>query len=395
MPHFRDILHQERALSLLQRAQRSGRLHHAFLFDGPAGVGKELAARALAARLLCDAQRDPDADACGSCPACRALDAATHPDFHLIDRSLHKQHPDRAIRAGKGLFLSVALIRHFLIEPSASSPTLGRRRVFVIRDAERMNEEAQNALLKTLEEPPGRATLILLTDAADRLLPTIRSRCQLIPFVRLPDEFVAARLAKSAAASSADCARLAALCDGRLGVALRWHRAGVLSSLEVVADLLVDDIAQSPEAFAKRLVECAESVGAGLSAEDRPDRPPAETADDASETDADDDDNEPRAAGKLATDVLRDALKLVFSLAAAVMRDAIFVHAGAAPRLPGLRQPERLAARLAEHRLSAGVQACAAAERMLDRNVAAPLVCERLALELGEPTTSILSALNA
>ena len=96
---FSDVQHQDRALSIVRRALASGRMHHAYLFDGPEGVGKELAARALAARLLCEA---PDlaenADACGECRACRLFAAGNHPDYHLIHRGLHKRHPDRTIR---------------------------------------------------------------------------------------------------------------------------------------------------------------------------------------------------------------------------------------------------------------------------------------------------------
>jgi DNA polymerase-3 subunit delta' len=215
---FSDVHHQERALSIVRRALAGGRTHHAHLFEGPPGVGKELAGRALAAGLLCeDPQRRPEADACGECRACKLFAAGNHPDFHLIHRGLHKLHPDRSIRAGKGLFLAVDVIRHFLIEPSSSSPALGQRRVFLIRDAERMNEGAQNALLKTLEEPPGSGCLILVTSSAERLLPTIRSRCQRVSFDLLPPDYVQARLRELAGVEPGAARTLAAVSQGRLG----------------------------------------------------------------------------------------------------------------------------------------------------------------------------------
>ena len=203
-------------ISILRRALGSGRTHHAYLFDGPAGVGKELTARALVRGCCVRMTAAPaDADACGQCWPCRLLTTENHPDFHLIHRGLHKLHPDRAVRQRKGLFLGVDLIRHFLIEPAAMKPAQGRRRVFLIRDAERMNEEAQNALLKTLEEPPGTACLILVTASALRLLPTIRSRCQVVPFALLPTDFVSGELAARLGLSSADARALAALAGGR------------------------------------------------------------------------------------------------------------------------------------------------------------------------------------
>jgi len=224
---FRDVQHQDRALSILRRALVSGRTHHAYLFDGPEGVGKELAARALAARLMCRSAADavgglfgagaPPFEPCGECASCRAFAGGSHPDFHLIHRGLHELHPDRTVRRGSGLYLPIDVIRDFLIEPAALRPALGARRLFLVRDAERMQDPAQNALLKTLEEPPGQAALILVTPSAERLLATIRSRCQRIPFAPLPAEFVAARLAALTGCDAATARALARGAGGRAG----------------------------------------------------------------------------------------------------------------------------------------------------------------------------------
>lgn len=384
---FSEIKHQERALSLLQRALRSGRTHHAYLFDGPEGVGKELTARALAARLLCeDGGLAPDADACGQCRACRALAAGTHPDFHFVDRSLHKVHPDPAVRRSRGLFLAVAVVRTFLIEPSGGSPALGRRRVFIVRDAERMNEEAQNALLKTLEEPPGAATIILVTSSADRLLSTIRSRCQRIPFAELPESFVEERLrAEKVAAESARS--LAALCGGRLGVAQRWRKAGLLELLPTLDALLAERRFENPEAFGKELLEAATSVAQRLrGATDTESSGDADAS--ADEESADDEEGEAPGGKRVSSkaipaDEIRDALKLTLTLLSALLRDAMLLAGGASPRLAtASRSAAVLADELGDLALGDRLNAVAETERLIDRNVAPQLGCERLAIEL-------------
>ncbi|TWT43796.1 DNA polymerase III subunit delta' [Phycisphaerae bacterium RAS1] len=379
-----DVLHQTSAVSLLRRALRSGRMPHAYLFDGPEGVGKERAALALAARLLCEAEQPaPDADACGECTACRLMAVGNHPDFHLVHRGLHKVHPERSVRVSKGLFLVVDLIRYFVIEPAARTPQLGRRRVFVIRDAERMNDEAQNALLKTLEEPPGEACLVLITSSASRLLPTIRSRCQRVPFGGLPRTFVEAELARQCRVDAASATALAALADGRLGAAIRWQQMGVLDALRDLAALVPQFESDAPDAAATRLVEIATALGQRASGDVAPD-----DDDEAAGEEADDADS-PRSgrgsAKTIATDVLRDALKLILTLVSAIYRDALVAQSAAA-ELRNLaaftRLTDRLAAEWPQERLDAAVRAAAEAESMLDRNVAAQLVCERLVLTI-------------
>ncbi len=369
---FSDIRHQERALSIVRRALCSGRMPHAYLFEGPEGVGKELAARALAARLLCeDDSLAPDADACGQCLACRLMAAGNHPDFHLIHRGLHKVHPDRAIRQSKGLFLAVDLIRHFLIEPATMRPAQGRRRVFLIRDAERMNEEAQNALLKTLEEPPGAACLILVTSSATRLLPTIQSRCQRVPFGLLPADFVGQELVGRLGIPAADGRVLAALSDGRLGVAIRWQQVGLLAALDAAGACVAHVPEGDPESFSKSLIELATELAM------RARQPTDNEAE--PETDEDDDDGTPRPAGKVPTDELREAFKLVLLLIGAHYRDALVAQAGLGVLHPPVPS---VAAEATPERLEQSLRALREAEYMLDRNVAPQLVGERLGVAL-------------
>ena len=379
---FSDVHHQERALSIVRRALVSGRTHHAYLFGGPPGVGKELAARALAARLLCEApDREPDADACGECRACRLFAAGNHPDFQLIHRGLHKLHPDRTIRASKGLFLAVDVVRRFLIERASTTPTLGVRRVFLIRDAERMNEGAQNALLKTLEEPPGSACLILVTSSAERLLPTIRSRCQRVPFDLLPTDYVREQLTALAGVEPGAARTLAEIAQGRLGAALQWHRTGLLTALAQVSNGINAGLVNNPETFGKALLEIAGELAARTVEEDE-DSAEVQAGEDGVEA------SKPRADSKttIETDQLREALKLVLLLVAAVYRDALVARSAPDASLRILPRElsavDGLAGAVEADQLAERIEAIVTAERMLDRNVAPQLACERLAVAL-------------
>lgn len=206
-----DVLHQGSAQQRIQRAVSRDRIPHAYLFHGPDGVGKEKFALGLAKFLLCekpvdqelDAQRAAAVglerlrDACGVCDACRFVLAGTHPDLHLVYRQLNREHPEPEVRKRKALGIGVDVLRHFIIEKVGLTPTLQRAKVFVVREADRMTEQAQNALLKTLEEPPGSTIIILLAAATDRLLPTTLSRCQVVRFDALPTEFIRRRLAEA------------------------------------------------------------------------------------------------------------------------------------------------------------------------------------------------------
>lgn len=203
-----DVKYQAHAQGVIQRALSGDRLPHAYLFHGPDGVGKELLARGLAQLLLCGQPSTveiPAEDvtavgverlraACGSCDACRLVRAETHPDLHLVHRYLSREHPDSEVRRRKGLDLGIDVLRHFVIERVGLKPNQGRAKVFIIREADRITNAAQNALLKTLEEPPSATFIILLARSVDRLLPTTRSRCSSVRFDALPLSFVAARL---------------------------------------------------------------------------------------------------------------------------------------------------------------------------------------------------------
>ena len=158
-------------------------MSHAYVLTGPDGVGKRKFARLLAQSMFCREHAEGKIDACGECRACRGFMAGNWPDFMEIGVPSGKTEipiasilgePDRRGREGLCFELSMA-------------PQASERRVALINDAHRMNQEGANALLKTLEEPPAQALILLVCDNPDSLLPTIRSRCQVIRFFPLTE----------------------------------------------------------------------------------------------------------------------------------------------------------------------------------------------------------------
>ncbi|MDY0212500.1 MAG: DNA polymerase III subunit delta' [Desulfuromonadaceae bacterium] len=162
---FAAIIGHERQKKLLRHAFTSGKLAHAYLFSGFEGIGKRLMALALARLVFCDA-----GNGCGKCNSCRRIDHNNHPDLHTLE-------PD-------GQFIKIEQIRT-LQRALAYRPLESSRHIVLIDAAERLHPGAANALLKTLEEPPHGTIIILLSSQPQALLPTVRSRCQHLPFSRL------------------------------------------------------------------------------------------------------------------------------------------------------------------------------------------------------------------
>ncbi len=240
---FSEIIGQERALDGLKAALRRGALHHAYLFAGPEGVGKATAARLLAQAANCEGS---SLDPCGECPPCRKIARGVHPDVIVLseERTMAKAgrwEPKSGRAPSKDIV--VDQIRDLVDHRLALRRFEGRHRFVIVDPADAMNVQAQNALLKTLEEPPDETTLVLVAAQADSLLPTIRSRCLRVAFVPLPREVIEEKL--RAAGRPPEEARLAvALSGGSLGRALALD-AGALAerrrAVEEAAALSPDD----------------------------------------------------------------------------------------------------------------------------------------------------------
>ena len=210
-PILSQLRSQDAARRTIERALESGRVHHAYLFAGPDGVGKELAAFGLAQALVCErrgvdgagglfgAAEPPSFLACGACSSClRAVPRdeerrPVHPDIVLIERGLYAPQ-SIGRRTPETQDISIDQIRTLVLARSAYAPHEGRAKVFIIRRASELSVPAANALLKTLEEPGARTHFVLLTSQPDALLPTILSRTMRVRFAPLPDEVVAAIL---------------------------------------------------------------------------------------------------------------------------------------------------------------------------------------------------------
>jgi DNA polymerase-3 subunit delta' len=194
------VLAQPTAVETLRRALATGRVHHAYLFDGPDGVGKERAAFGLAQALVCLRRGVGSAEACGECRACtRAVpragqDRPAHPDVVVIERGLYDP---AAIgrKSPEAQDISVDQVRALVLARAAFAPIEDKAKVFIVRRAEELSTSAANALLKTLEEPGARTYFVLLSSTADTLLPTIRSRTLRVRFGALPEAVVEELLA--------------------------------------------------------------------------------------------------------------------------------------------------------------------------------------------------------
>jgi hypothetical protein len=179
----------------LAAAMQAGRMHHAWIFHGPAGVGKFTTAYAFAATILdpttapgLTGELAPEADS----PVQRMARAGTHPDLYVIRKELAAVSREDRIRRQKQTTIAKEVLEEFLIEPAAKTAALRGEsiasKVFIVDEADLLDARGQNALLKTLEEPPAGTVIILVTAFPDDLLPTIRSRCQRVAFAPLGDD---------------------------------------------------------------------------------------------------------------------------------------------------------------------------------------------------------------
>jgi DNA polymerase III subunit delta' len=208
---WHGILGHDEVVEQFRRTLASGRLASTYLFVGPPGVGKRRFAIELAHSLLCTESEEAALEPCGNCESCRMFVAGNHPDLELIGLP-----PDKATLPIK-LFIGDKEHRNQegLCHNIGLRPFFGRRRIAIIDDADHFGIESANCLLKTLEEPPPSALLILIGSSPSRQLPTIRSRSQVVRFGGLDVETVANILIESGAVADRQIAmRAAELSEG-------------------------------------------------------------------------------------------------------------------------------------------------------------------------------------
>jgi DNA polymerase-3 subunit delta' len=224
---FRDIIGHRRILALLARSVAHASLPPSLIFAGPPGVGKRRTALAVAQALNCLAPRvssELEIDACGVCAACTRIERGVHPDVLLIE-------------PGDSGAIKIERVRD-AVDRAAYRPFEGRRRAVIIDEADALVAQAQNALLKTLEEPPPASVFMLVTARPDVLLPTVRSRCPQLPFRPLPAQDIAAALV-ARGQNDTDAWAVAATANGSLGQALAASGGALAEAREVAQRVLV------------------------------------------------------------------------------------------------------------------------------------------------------------
>lgn len=215
---FSEIVGHARVVDIFRRSIRSGKTAHAYIFEGPAGCGRKKTALAMIQALFCGSVDD---DACGVCPSCRKVAAGNHGDIHIVEPLPDKRD------------ISIAQLRDVQRE-LALRPYEAPRKACIMEPADRMNVSSANSFLKTLEEPPGNAIIILITENADMLLPTIRSRCQVVRFAPLSPEYVQLLLERNGM-DSASAALLAQLADGSMQRAMELDNDALAIRREMLA----------------------------------------------------------------------------------------------------------------------------------------------------------------
>lgn len=369
---LKAVFCQDRAIGLLQRALAAGRAAHAYLFVGLDGVGRYKTARQWSKVLLCEnpttetRDRQPFVDSCGACDSCLLFEGDSHPDYAHVYKELIK-----FTKEGKGrttpVDLPIDVVREFLLEKVTGRPTHGERKVFVVSEAEKLNANSQNALLKVLEEPPHYCTIILLCTRLEQLLPTTRSRCQVVRFGPIDEGRIVAmltatgldaqraqffaRLSRGSAGQACQWARLERQLEQQEEVGLFETKRGIVSSL---ARLTL------PEALnlAERLLSDAKRLSSGWADLDK-------------------------TVSK--TDVNRRAQKTLAQIVISVFHDAMMLNIDAEHPLVHFdqqREIAHLAERIDPEQAAGKVDQGYEALRWIDANVNEKLIFERLLLRL-------------
>lgn len=207
MANFKDIIGQESIKKHLQTAIKTGNLSHAYIINGEYGSGRQTIASALAKTIQCQSKTD-DTDACGVCTSCKQAESHNHPDIKYIT------HDKTSI--------SVNDIREQLNNDISIKPYSSEYKIYIIPDANKMTEQAQNALLKTIEEPPVYAIIILLTENCDSLLPTIRSRCVTLTMNPVEKDKICTYLENKFQLEPEQAQIAANYCQGNIGKAIHF-----------------------------------------------------------------------------------------------------------------------------------------------------------------------------
>ncbi len=246
---WHSIRGADRVVKDFRKILAQGRFPHALLFAGPEGVGKRTFALKLAQSFLCERAHETALDPCEACPGCLQVKNDSHPDLLQVARPEEKHE------------LPIKVIRDLCLDLGLK-PMHGTRRIAIVDDADDLNDEAANAFLKTLEEPPDGSILILIGTSAEVQLDTIVSRCRVVRFDPLPvDELAAVLIEQGVTADPAEADRLARLGEGSVSRARGLADPGLEQFRRTLIDDLADPRGFNPPAMAARLLTFSKEAG--------------------------------------------------------------------------------------------------------------------------------------
>jgi DNA polymerase-3 subunit delta' len=279
-----SVLDQDRVVQTLRRALAQERVAHAYLLHGPDGVGKRAVAYEMARALQCPEQAD---EACDACPTCRKTRRMVHPDVHVnlphpwsqekdrdeddigarirrlgenpyaaIDYVRRPSLSDPSETSNQQVYYRIDQVRQDIIQPMSLAKGEGRYKVNILIDAEKMREEAANAFLKLLEEPPPQTVFLLTTNRPDQLLPTILSRCQQLRFDPLLPDTIEKALVDREQMEPEAASMLARMADGSYSRALELaENDALMTSRELVLDFFRAAYTQKVESLDRCIQE--------------------------------------------------------------------------------------------------------------------------------------------
>ena len=224
MPGFKDIVGQKQIKEHLQSAIRSGKVGHAYIISGERFSGKEFVARAFAQTLQCE---EGGTEPCGKCHSCLQAESRNHPDILYLS---HESHPNS---------IGVEDVRDQIISDAIIRPYSSPYKVYIVNEAEKMTTQAQNALLKTLEEPPSYVVILLLTTNAGTFLQTVRSRCEMLTMKPVPDAEIREYLMEHCQVPDYHAKLCTAFAQGNFGPALQMVASDEFQTIQKVTTALL------------------------------------------------------------------------------------------------------------------------------------------------------------
>lgn len=245
MSGFKEIVGHKNIIQYIENVSSSDMVSHAYILNGERGSGKRLLADFFAMALQCE-DRDEDGDACGRCHSCSQAMSGNHPDIIYV-------------RHEKPATISVDEIRTQLNNDIVIRPYSSRYKIYVVPEADKMSVQAQNALLKTIEEPPEYAVIILLTENAEILLPTIRSRCVILKLRNIKDQLIKKYLMEQMQVPDYKADICVAFAQGNMGKAISLATSEHFNEIkEEIVHLLRDINEMETAELIEAVKKCAE-----------------------------------------------------------------------------------------------------------------------------------------